>query len=259
MEYNFEKVDFVGEPGQFALRGGIIDMFSYSSDKPYRIDFFGNEVESIREFDTNTQRSLRELDEVEIFPNIYHQDQFQDQECVDIFEFVGNNKCTVWVNDITALQGEQYSGVLENIKKNRIISFNDLEDKDTVNIEYRISPQPSFNKNFQLLLQDINQKIKEGYTIFISSENERQFDRLRNIFAHNSEESTLKAPKFIELNCSLHTGFVDTITKNCLYFRSKDQTIADHHIKQGFYTHAIPCQKQTLLFALPNSKGKYTI
>ena len=230
MEYNFEKVDFVGEPGQFALRGGIIDMFSYSSDKPYRIDFFGNEVESIREFDTNTQRSLRELDEVEIFPNIYNEEQFQEQECVDIFEFVGNKKCTVWINDITALQGEQYSEVLENILKNRIISFNDLKDDDTVNIEYRISPQPSFNKNFNLLLSDIDKKIKDGYSIFISSENEKQFERLRSIFAHNKEEDNNRVPKFGEINYSIHSGFVDTVTKTCLY---TDHQIFDryHRVK----------------------------
>lgn len=229
-EYNFEKVDFVGEPGQFALRGGIIDVFSYSSDKPYRIDFFGNEVESIREFDANTQRSLRELDEVEIFPNIYHQEQIENEECVDIFEFIGNKNCTVWINDITVLQGEQYSTVLENIKRNKIISFNDLEYEDTVYVDYRISPQPSFNKNFDLLLGDIDKKISEGYTVYISSDNEKQFERLRSIFAHNKGEDTGNVPKFKEINCSIHTGFVDTITKICLY---TDHQIFDryHRVK----------------------------
>ena len=216
LEYNFEKVDFVGEPGQFALRGGIIDVFSFSSDKPYRIDFFGNEVESIREFDTNTQRSYGECQEVEIFPNIYDNQVIEESSGINVFEFASDVLGAVWVNDITVLDGEQYCNVKESILSHKVVSFNSLGAQEK-SVECRVSPQPSFNKNFQLLLEDINRKIREGYTIFISSENERQFERLRNIFAHNSEESALKAPKFIELNCSLHTGFVDTVTKNCLY------------------------------------------
>ncbi len=216
MEYKFEKVDFVGEPGQFALRGGIIDVFSFSSDKPYRIDFFGNEVESIREFDTNTQRSLQECAEIEIFPNIYENDTLVEGEYENLFDFIGAGKSTVWVNDITVLQNEQYTEVRESILSNRTISFNPL-NMDEESVEFRISPQPSFNKNFNLLLSDIKSKIEEGYIIYISSENERQFERLRNIFAHNSEDNLQRVPKFVELPCSIHTGFVDTITKICLY------------------------------------------
>jgi len=228
-EYKFEKVDFVGEPGQFALRGSIIDLFSYSSDKPYRIDFFGNEVESIREFDTNTQRSQQELEKIEIFPNIYDEGGIDTGEGTDVFEFVGKGNSTVWVNDITVLQGEQYDKVRESIFRNRVISFNHLEG-NVSEVEFRVSPQPSFNKNFGLLLSDINKKIADGYTIYISSENERQFERLRNIFAHNNGDNISSVPKFTEMHCSLHTGFVDTITKICLY---TDHQIFDryHRVK----------------------------
>lgn len=216
-EYNFEKVDFVGEPGQFALRGGIIDMFSFSSDKPYRIDFFGNEVESIREFDTNTQRSLRELQEVEIFPNIYENGELQEEELVDVFEFAGKGKTNIWVNDLSVLQGEQYSQVLGNIMQERVISFNDYNMEGQAVVEFNISPQPSFNKNFDLLLTDINRKISDGYTIYICSENGKQFERLRSIFAHNSGDDLTKVPKFTELDYSIHTGFVDNGARICLY------------------------------------------
>ena len=228
-EYKFNKVDFVGEPGEYALRGGIIDIFSYSSDKPYRIDFFGNEVESIREFDTNTQRSLRELDEIEIFPNLYEEETIEEEEYVDIFEFIGKNNCTVWLNDFTVLQNDIYKDIVQNMMCNRIVSFNSLPEKKA-SVEFRISPQPSFNKNFNLLLDDINRKISEGYTIYISSDNERQFERLRNIFAHNSGDDLYKVPKFKELKYSIHTGFVDTLTKNCLY---TDHQIFDryHRVK----------------------------
>ncbi len=229
-EYNFEKVDFVGEPGQFALRGGIIDMFSFSSDKPYRIDFFGNEVESIREFDTNTQRSLRELQEVEIFPNIYENGELQEEELVDVFEFAGKGKTNIWVNDLSVLQGEQYSQVLGNIMQERVISFNDNNMEGQAVVEFNISPQPSFNKNFDLLLTDINRKISDGYTIYICSENGKQFERLRSIFAHNSGDDLTKVPKFTELDYSIHTGFVDNGARTCLY---TDHQIFDryHRVK----------------------------
>ena len=228
-EYNFQKVDFVGEPGQFALRGSIIDIFSFSSDKPYRIDFFGNEVESIREFDTNTQRSVNDLQEIEIFPNIYEDENSGEGENVDLFEFIGKNNCTVWLNDISVLQGEIYKDILSNILENRIVLFNWVM-KDCAAVDYRVSPQPSFNKNFNLLLDDINSKISQGYTIYISSENGKQFERLRSIFAHNSGEDSNKVPKFNELNCSIHTGFIDPVSKICLY---TDHQIFDryHRVK----------------------------
>lgn len=229
VEYGFEKVDFVGEPGQFALRGGIIDIFSFSSDKPCRIDFFGNEIESIREFDTNTQRSVKELGEVEIFPNLYKEEE-GGLEYVDVFEFVGKKNCTVWVNDFTVLQGDIYKDVLANLTENKTVTFNAMPKAADCTVEFRVSPQPSFNKNFNLLLGDINQKISQGYTIYISSENERQFERLRNIFAHNNGDDSTKVPKFTEINCSIHTGFVDTVSKICLY---TDHQIFDryHRVK----------------------------
>ena len=228
-EYKFEKVDFVGEPGQFALRGGIIDIFSYSSDKPFRIDFFGNEVESIREFDTNTQRSVNVLEEIEVFPNIYEEENAAE-ELLDIFEFVGKNNCTVWINDISVLQGEIYKDVLRNILENKVICFNGFLHKADVQVEYRVSPQPSFNKNFDLLLEDIKTKISQGYTIYISSENRKQFERLRSIFAHNCGDDNTKIPEFTELSCSFHTGFVDTVSGICLY---TDHQIFDryHRVK----------------------------
>lgn len=228
-EYNFQKVDFVGEPGEFALRGGLIDIFSYSSDKPYRIDFFGNEVESIREFDTNTQRSVRELQEIEIFPNIYEEGKVGEEDNVDIFEFVGKNNCTVWVNDISVLQGDIYKEILQNLLENKIIAFNGYSD-DYEQVEFRISPQPPFNKNFNLLLDDIKAKTAAGYTIYISSENGKQFERLRSIFTHNSGDDLRKIPNFTELNYSIHTGFVDTVSKVCLY---TDHQIFDryHRVK----------------------------
>jgi len=96
IEYSFERVDFVSEPGQFALRGSIIDLFSYSDNRPYRVDFFGDNVESIRIFEIDTQRSLEELGTIEIFPNIYEGNA--DEELTNIFAFTGKTS-TIWITD----------------------------------------------------------------------------------------------------------------------------------------------------------------
>ncbi len=230
MEYNFEKVDFVGEPGQFALRGSIIDLFSYSSDKPFRIDFFGNEVESIREFDVNTQRSIGELTEIEIFPNIYEQTLNEQEKGENIFEFIGEGNCNVWINDISCLQGEIYTEVLNSIEKNTQIYFNQFTHRKNKTVEFNISPQPTFNKNFDLLLNDINDKTNLGYSVYICSENDKQLERLRNIFLNINEKEGIKVGKFSELNFSVHAGFIDNVSKICLY---TDHQIFDkyHRVK----------------------------
>lgn len=230
MEYNFEKVDFVGEPGQFAVRGSIIDLFSFSSDKPFRIDFFGNEVENIRDFDVNTQRSINELKEVEIFPNIYEQEEISEGEQENLFEFIGEGNCNVWINDISHLQGDIYADILISIQKNKQIYFNQFTQRRNKTIEFKISPQPSFNKNFDLLLNDINDKTNLGYKVYICSDNQKQLERLNNIFLNLKERDGLKVGKFNELNFSVHLGFVDNVSKICVY---TDHQIFDryHRVK----------------------------
>lgn len=239
--YNFERVDFVSEPGQFALRGGIIDLFSYSSDKPFRIDFFGNEVESIREFDIDSQRSLREMDIIEIFPNIFDEQNFEQSKSVSIFEYLKDNKVTLWVDDLVYLSDQLH--LISNTEN--LLSQQDINIliKDVINtkkvvfnsqnsnsIKFNISPQPSFNKNFDLLIQDLNTKIKSGYKVVISSENLKQFERLKSIFQNYFEKNGGSLPKFEELNYSIHTGFVDNNVKLCLY---TDHQIFDryHRVK----------------------------
>ena len=255
LAYNFERVDFVSEPGQFALRGGIIDLFSYSDHKPYRLDFFGNEVESIREFDINTQRSVKELQQIEIFPNIYDDGQFTGLESVSIFEYAGVEDTVVWTDDLYYLadqlellhrvekenaeaKGEGkvpetgYTSILKELEACRGVSFSHLKagGESERRIEFKIAPQPSFNKNFNLLLQDLKDKILDGYKIFISSENPKQFERLRSIFLHNGGEGNNAVPEFEELNYSVHSGFIDHLSKICLY---TDHQIFDryHRVK----------------------------
>lgn len=268
LAYNFERVDFVSEPGQFALRGGIIDLFSFSDNKPYRLDFFGNEVESIRDFDVNSQRSVNELQEIEIFPNIYDNEQFTKTESVNLFEYTGKEDCCVWIDDYYYLKdqlelinkveiqntspdsenknlsGKEYLSLLNDIEgcRNLFFSHTQMGEGDK-KAEFKISPQPSFNKNFDLLLNDLKNKTAEGYRIFISSENQKQFERLRSIFAHNGEKENLSVPKFEELNYSVHCGFIDHLSKICLY---TDHQIFDRYHRVKIKREVVRSERLTL-------------
>lgn len=244
--YRFEKVDFVGEPGQFALRGGIIDVFSYAHDKPFRIDFFGNTVESIRVFDIDTQRSVEERERIEIFPNIYDAEQFAGQKRVNLFEFLGTgDDITVWTDDYPYLEeqlknGENGGGerLLHDMARYRNVFFNALPQtaeglifgKDSLEqIRYRTVPQPAFNKNFDLLLNNIRDRIAENYTVFIASDNPKQIERLGNIFSHNGRGGG-GVPRFTGVEYSIHGGFVDHEARICVY---TDHQIFDryHRVK----------------------------
>ena len=260
--YNFNRCDFVSEPGQFALRGGIIDLFSYSCDKPYRLDFFGNEVESIREFDINSQRSISNLKSVEIFPNIYDTEIFKSEKSVNIFKYLENSNLSVWVDDYDFLHDQlevmdrveagneskvvqsendklsgskesllekKYKDILEDLLKNKVVFLSSSSHFPAIKkVEFNTAPQPAFNKNFNLLMNNLNDKISLGYKVFISSDNPKQFERLRSIFANNREVKIV--PEFSELRYTIHSGFVDNIAKVCLY---TDHQIFDryHRVK----------------------------
>ncbi len=253
--YRFEKVDFVSEPGQYALRGGIIDLFSYSNDRPFRLDFFGNTVESIRLFDIDTQRSVEELESVEIFPNIYDPEQFAPENDVSIFEYLKDENITIWIDNYPYMadqmklmeEAARSSGFSDNLsatssgkERCKTVFFGSSLSagpdggplsgkKDIPQIRYDTAPQPAFNKNFDLLLNNIRDRISENYKIFISSDNAKQIERLRNIFSHNDKNGQ-NVPRFTELDYSVHGGFVDHCARLCLY---TDHQIFDryHRVK----------------------------
>jgi transcription-repair coupling factor (superfamily II helicase) len=193
----FEKVDFTAEPGQFALRGGIIDIFSFADNLPVRIDFFGDQVESIRRFDINTQLSKENLESVDIFPDIHIISD--NSSLVPFWEILPENS-VLW-----DLRGENPTG------------------------ENYVIPQPTFNKNFEILSQDIRSKMDHGYTVTILSPNEAQTDRLRQILVDTGEKVR---PDFLPL--SLHEGYVDKISKNCYY--------TDHQIFERY--HKVKVKRQ---------------
>jgi len=177
-EEGFRKVDFVTQPGEFALRGSLVDIYSFADERPLRIDFFGDEIETIRWFNPDNQLSVGDpLTEISIFPNL---DEIgKDEEYADFMEVLPEGT-TIW----------------------------DLRDDILKKQEDGIIPQPAFAKNFQLLSDDIVRHQIEGYTVTILSPNESQTRRLKEILRNIS-------PKFLPV--SLHEGYIDKASKNCYY------------------------------------------
>ena len=216
----FEKVDFVSEPGQFAIRGGIVDIFSYSDNVPYRIDFFGNEVESINKFNVDSQRSVEKTDRVEIFPDLNKASSVIALGGQTLLDYIGKDNCLVWHDTFEHVE-DLYEGYT-------VVSLNGRKLDDTsVQVELSCSPQPSFNKNFSLLADDIRKRNSEGYTVFISSPSEEQVERIRSIFRDSSRISSGEYPHFEHLQQSVHEGFVCADTKTCLY--------TDHQIFERYH------------------------
>ncbi|MFP4366142.1 MAG: transcription-repair coupling factor [Bacteroidales bacterium] len=211
-EYGFTEKDFVYEPGEFAIRGSIVDVFSYSCDRPYRIDFFGNEVESIRIFDIESQLSEEQMESVSIIPDIRGSAGGEDKSPghsgrVSVVSMMDKNTL-IWVNNpelISARIQELYDNTdtfagEETVHKSQYLTdrnefINDIETcsilesgqspyySDSHTIAFSTSPQPAFNKNFELLTENLAENINKGYTNYIFSENEKQFERLKEIFS----------------------------------------------------------------------------
>ncbi len=190
----FEKTDFVTEPGQFAVRGSIIDVFSYSENRPYRINFFGDEIENIRIFDQNSQLSIEERLSVSLTQRLQGEQLLLD---------------TIADHALVWSFSEDFKDIPVNIP---VMSFYKLV-KETNAVRYETTPQPVFNKNFGLLVSDIRKRKAEGYRVFILSENKAQIRRLEDIF------ESLGCPQpFVEYKkISLHEGFTDHGNKICYY------------------------------------------
>ncbi len=241
---SFNRVDFVSEPGQFAIRGGIIDLFSYTYNRPFRIDFFGDTIEKIKIFDIETQISAEEVNSVDILPDICETEREEEE---DIFNFCNNN-ATVWITD-----EEYFSSQIEQIDTNkkeeeRFLSFKKFKSilseqkrvmfapvsgiyKDEKRIKFQTSPQPLFNKNFELLAGDIIRRVGEGYEVSILSENESQTERIKAIFSSIEGLSNIKIDTE---SPSIHEGFIDHKAKICLY--TDHQIFERHHRVKTYRT-----------------------
>jgi len=214
----FEKVDFVSAPGQFAIRGSVIDIFSYSLEKPYRVSYFGNEIDKINTFDPNTQLSIEKVDKADIYPDIAAKGEEEGGE--SIVSLLGKDT-TVWLDSSDMYREKSFFNELQSFK--RVYLDVPLQRQDVETVKFDISPQPVFNKNFDLLISDIHQKIENKYTVYIYGEKESQLERLRSIML---KEEQMILPSFVP-GKNLHAGFIDNENRICCY--------TDHEIFDRFH------------------------
>ena len=212
----FERVDFVFQPGQFAVRGGIVDIYSYSHDYPYRLDFFGDEIESIREFDIEDQLSKTKVSTAEVVGSSQSQENTASiLDYAPIFE--------VYVSNDFAVVNYKLEGLISPENKNRLNALRTVEmaEKSSYTtyskIAFNTTPQPVFHKQFDLLTENIRNFTEDDYKIYILAEQKKQLDRLAAI---------LEIP-FIPINATLHEGFIDHDLKICCY--------TDHQIFERYH------------------------
>ncbi len=217
-ENGFEKTDFVSAPGQFAVRGAIIDIFSYSDNNPYRITFWGNEVDEIHLFDSNTQLSKEKLDKIDIVSAVVSEAADGD-EGVSLASILPKDTL-VWLDSYDMYSGQEFIGEYSAFQ--RVFIDTPLAEQDRDIVKFRISPQPVFNKNFELLTEDIRTKIINGYKVYIYGEKRSQIDRLESILLQNGGI----VPNFVQ-GKNIHNGFVDAEDKLCCY--------TDHEIFDRFH------------------------
>ena len=249
VDASFTRVDFVYEPGQYSVRGGIVDVFSYSESKPYRLDFFGDEVDSIRRFNISSQLSSDRLERVEIIPDLNAGTPAAAK--VSFARFAGA-EASWWfydadfvlrrVNDIRrrTLSDMEHPDEIDSLLTSRNSLVADLsgsrifllrdnlpERPAAATVKFATSPQPKFNKNFEMLADDMIRGALRGYDTYILSENKAQVERLENIFHQIGRgQAVVRA-----LSTTLHEGFVDNDLKLCLY--------TDHQIFDRYQRYRI--------------------
>ena len=249
VDASFTRVDFVYEPGQYSVRGGIVDVFSYSESKPYRLDFFGDEVDSIRRFNISSQLSSDRLERVEIIPDLNAGTPAAAK--VSFARFAGA-EASWWfydadfvlrrVNDIRrrTLSDMEHPDEIDSLLTSRNSLVADLsgsrifllrdnlpERPAAATVKFATSPQPKFNKNFEMLADDMIRGALRGYDTYILSENKAQVERLEIIFHQIGRGQAVVR----SLSTTLHEGFVDNDLKLCLY--------TDHQIFDRYQRYRI--------------------
>ncbi len=257
-EYNFNRVDFVSEPGDFSVRGGIIDVFSFSHDEPYRIEFFGDEVDSIRTFDVETQLSTEKLTKISIMPNVELKTLVEKRE--SFLKYIAD-KTVVFSKDIDLLSNtldklfvkaeeafSKLSTAINHAKPNELfcngkLIKNQLKDFTFVEIEnihhseskekmlnqvqhdvvsFNTKPQPSFNKHFELLMEDFHKNTENGFKNYLFCDSQKQADRFHDIFNDIGKEI-----QYTTIVFPLYQGFIDVENKLVCY--------TDHQIFERYH------------------------
>lgn len=268
-EYNFKRVDFVSEPGEFSVRGGIIDVFSFSNDNPYRIEFFGNEVDSIRTFDVETQLSLEKQKKIAIIPNV--ENKFLQENRESFLNYI-NPKTVLFVQETEMVLNqfdklfdkatEAFGKLSNEIKQaspeelfinqssfvKKALDFSIVEIglksifKSEKTIEFHTKPQPSFNKQFDLLLNNLNENHFNGIKNYLFCSNENQANRFHDIFESLDEENHENIRKqYKTIVFPLFQGFIDEENQLACY--------TDHQIFERYHKFSIKngySKKQTI-------------
>ena len=265
-DYEFQRVDFVTEPGEFSVRGGIVDVFSFSHDQPYRIEFFGDEVESIRTFDIESQLSTKKVNKITLIPNVEKKQLHEARQ--SFFKYIADNTIVFTSNKQfladrissfyeKAIEAfDQLSTEIKHAKpeelfidksqlQNQLLAFREItigtsafEIDDTVqnpsaqlvSVHFNSKPQPSFNKKFDLLLEDLNKNSRNNYTNYIFCATDQQAKRFQDIFEEMEQEVHYKTVVF-----PLYQGFIEHDLKLVCY---TDHQIFERyhkfHLKTGY-------------------------
>jgi len=246
-EYKFKRVDFVTEPGDFSVRGGIVDVFSFSNDEPYRIEFFGDEIDSIRSFDVETQLSKEKLNKIFIIPNVENKTLQEKRE--SFLKYIPS-KTVIFTKNTSLLFGSldklflkaenAFTDLSKEINHSKPIELfcdgafiqNQLQDftlvdfgnqnKEDSKINFNTIPQPSFNKQFNLLIDNLTEYHKGGFTNYIFCANEQQAKRFHDIFDDSEQEVHYETVVF-----PLYQGFVDVDNRLVCY--------TDHQIFERYH------------------------
>ena len=276
-EYQFKRVDFVTEPGEFSVRGGIVDVFSFSHDEPYRIEFFGDEVDSIRTFDVETQLSTEQIKKINIIPNVAN--KLLQESRQSFLKYIAQKTIVCFKNadlffsridDFYSKAEDAFKSLSEDIKhaephelfcnsivlKKQLLDFSIIEfgpsaifnsnvmaseekksgtmDEITTSqaprnaiITFNTTPQPSFNKQFNLLIEDLNKNHDNGFTNYIACISEQQAKRFHDIF----DDAHLDVKQYSTIILSLHQGFIDHDNKIVCY--------TDHQIFERYHKFSI--------------------
>lgn len=253
-DYGFERVDFVYEPGQFSIRGGIVDIFSFSFEFPYRVDFFGDEIESIRIFDIETQLSKEKKERIEILPDLHS--SYEQQNLISFPQFlpeksIFNFSDVIFVKDRinqlydealvkansdkatsnlygTHITGDEFLQFVEPFRKIEWGSRSHFKVPKTVS--FNTSPQPVFQKNFDLIADNLKKYQQDGYKIYITSDSVKQTDRIASIFSDRGDDI-----HFQPIKNTIHQGFIDNDLSLVCY--------TDHQIFDRFHKYQLKTDK----------------
>ena len=257
-EYDFKRVDFVTEPGEFSVRGGIIDVFSFSNENPYRIEFFGNEIDSIRTFDVETQLSIENHKKITIIPNVEHKRLQENREsflnyispetvifsqntsdskdqikklfvkACDIYDNLESEVQRLTPNELF-VDSSNFIQALENFK---VIELSTKPYFDTVfQVDFHTKPQPSFNKQFDLLVENLNENTENGIKNLIYCTSEAQANRFKEIFTTLRENESKAVLEYETKVFPIYQGFIDEEKQIACY--------TDHQIFERYHKFSL--------------------